>query len=163
MKRNLLPLMFLAAFALLAIAIAVDCVRLANDAQSRVALADAELIKHETRLANLLDASPQATPEVKEAVANYRSAKTWQARHEAYEALASTFQQTMSDKLDATNPLVRKFMDDTAGAINRREIAEKPFDEEQTAYQAYLASWRGAIARTFSPTARVDLVAANGR
>jgi len=161
MKRNLLPLIFFAVFGLLAVAIAVDCVRLANDAKSRVMLADAELIKHETRLAKLLDASPQATPEAKEAVANYRSAKTWQARHEAYEALTSTFHQTMSGSLDATNPLVRKFMDDTAGAINRREIAEKPFDEERAAYRAYLASWRGSIARLFSPAARTDFKSAH--
>jgi hypothetical protein len=154
MKRNLLPLMFFGAFALLAIAIAVDCVRIASDLQSRVALADAELIKHETRLARLLDASSQATPEVKQAIANYRSAKNWQTRHEAYEALASSFQQSMADKLDATNPLDRKFMDDAAGAINRRQVAEKPFDEEDSAYQAYLASWRGQIAQWFLPTAR---------
>jgi hypothetical protein len=156
MKRNLLPLIFLAAFSLLAVAIAVDCVRLAADAAERTRLADAELIKHETRLAKLLESSPLATPEVKQAVANYRSAKDWPTRHAAYESLTSSFQQSMSGKLDATNPLDRKFMDDMAGAINRRQVAEKPFDQELAAYQAYLNSWRGQIARWFSPVAYAD-------
>jgi hypothetical protein len=47
-------------------------------------------------------------------------------------------------------------MDDAAGAINRRQVAEKPFDAEEAAYLAYLASWRGQIAQWFSPTARAD-------
>ncbi len=156
MKRNLLPLMFFAAFALLAVAIAVDCVRLARDMQQRVVLADDELGKYEDRLATLLAASPQVTPEVQQAIASYRSANSWQTRHAAYEALVSAFQQTMSDKLDATNPLDRKFMDDAAGAINRRQVAEKPFDAEEAAYQAYLHSWRGTIAQWFSPPAVHD-------
>jgi len=156
MKRNLLPMMFLSAFALLAMAIAVDCVRIAGDYQERVALADAELSKQETRLVNLLEASPQVTPEVTAAIASYRDAQDWPARHEAFEALAASVQQTMAGKLDATNPLDRKVMDDVAGAINRRQVAEKPFDEQEAAYQAYLASWRGQIAQWFSSSARAD-------
>ncbi|MGD9634909.1 MAG: hypothetical protein AB7G28_16975 [Pirellulales bacterium] len=156
MKRNLLPLMFLAAFALLAIAIAVDCVRIAGDYRERVSLADAEVAKQETRLAKLLEASPQVTPEVTAAIASYRGAKDVAERHEAFDALESSFQLTMAGKLDATNPLDRKFMDDATGAINRRQVAEKPFETEEAAYQAYLASWRGQIAQWFSPTARAD-------
>jgi hypothetical protein len=156
MKRNLLPLMFFAAFALLAIAIAVDCLRLANDARGRVQLADQELQKHEDRLAVLLAASPAATPEVQDAITKSRAADSPQSRRAAYQTMVSKFQQTMAGQLDATNPLTRKFMDDTAGAINRHQIAEKPFDEEQSAYQAYLASWRGQIAQWFSSVAETD-------
>lgn len=160
MKRNLLPIIFLTTFGLLAVAIAVDCVRLAADARDRVRMADDELKKHEDRLATLLAGSPQLSPEVKTALAAYRTADDPTARHTAYQQLVTNFRQTMSQTIDATNPLDRKFMDDTAGAINRREIAEKPFDEEQAAYQAYLASWRGQIARVFSPAARADFKSA---
>jgi hypothetical protein len=156
MKRNLLPLMFLIAFALLAIAIAVDCVRIAGDYRERVALADADVAKPEVRLAKLLESSPQVTPEVTAAIASYRDAQDWPARHDAFEALAASFQKTMASKLNATNPLDRKFMDDVAGATNRRQVAEKPFDEEEAAYRSYLASWRGQIAQWFSATARAD-------
>jgi hypothetical protein len=160
MKRNLLPLMFFAAFALLAIAIVVDCVRLADDARARVQLADQELQKHEDRLAVLLAASPAATPEVQDAITNFRAAQDPQSRRDAYQAMVSTFQQTMAGQLDATNPIARKFMDDTAGAINRHQVAEKPYDEEQSAYQKYLASWRGQIAQWFSSIARADRIRA---
>ena len=117
MKRNLLPLMFFGAFALLAIAIAVDCVRLANDARGRVRLADAELKKHEDRLAKLLADSPQATPEVKSAVAAYGQRPIPQLDTTAYEALVTSFRQTMEGKLDATNPLDRK----VHGRFRRRD------------------------------------------
>jgi hypothetical protein len=156
MKRYLLPLIFFAAFGLLAVAIAVDCVRLAGDARHRVRLADDELAKYEDRLATLLANSPHVTPEVKTAIAAYRTAADPPARQAAYRQLVATFQQTMSGSVDPTNPLDRKFMDETAGAINRREVAEQPFQEESAAYQQYLASWRGQIARLFSPTARAD-------
>jgi hypothetical protein len=62
----------------------------------------------------------------------------------------------MSASVDPTNPLDRKFMDDIAGAINRREIAEKPFEDEWAAYQEFLNSLRGRVARGFSPQARGD-------
>ena len=160
MKRNLLPLLFLAAFSLLAVAVAVDCVRLAADARDRVRMADDELKKHEDRLATLVAGSPQLSPEAKIALATYRTADDPTARHAAYEQLVTNFRQTMSQTIDATNPLDRKFMDDTAGAINRREIAEKPYEEESAAYQAYLRSSRGRIARMFSSAARADFTTA---
>jgi hypothetical protein len=50
----------------------------------------------------------------------------------------------------------RKFMDDAAGAMNRREVAQKQYDEELAAYQHYLNSWRGSVARMFSSQARLD-------
>ncbi len=74
--------------------------------------------------------------------------------------LVASYRQTMSTSVDATNPLDRKFMDDTAGAINRREVAEEPFNEESSAYEAYLHSWRGRIARLFSPAEPTDAVMA---
>jgi hypothetical protein len=156
MKRWIVPLALLAMGGLLAVAVAVDCVRLAADAQHRVQLADAELAKHETRLVKLLAGSKQLSPEVDAALAAYRASKSWPARHAAYEQVVACFRQMPSGGVDPTNPLDRKFMDDTAGAINRREIAEKPFDEEFAAHQAYLNSWRGRIARWFSPTAQAD-------
>ncbi len=156
MKRYLLLLILFSAFALLAVAIVVDCVRLAGDARGRVQMADGELWKHEERLVTLLAASPQVTPQVKDAIAAYRAANDLTPRHAAYQQVVASFRQTMNAAADATNPLDRKFMDDTAGAINRREIAEQPFEDESAAYRAYLGSWRGAVGRFFSSTAQTD-------
>ena len=52
-------------------------------------------------------------------------------------------------EVDPTDPLARKFMDDVAGAINRREVAEGPFNVEEGAYRAYMNSVRGKVARCF--------------
>jgi hypothetical protein len=156
MKRYILPLIILATFVLLGIAVAWDCVRLAGAARERVQMADGELQKHEQRLAKLLADSPQPSPEVAAAVAAYQKASDPAARRTAYDGLVTSFRQTMAGKVDSTNPLDRKFMDNTAGAINRREIAEPPYDAELAAYRAYLDSWRGRVARWFSWSAKSD-------
>jgi hypothetical protein len=161
MKRNLLPLILLSAFGLLAVAIVIDCVRLAGDARGRAQMADGELRKHEDRLVTLLAASPQVTPQVNESIAAYRAAGDLPARHAAYQQVVASFRQTMNGAADATNPLDRKFMDDTTGAINRREVAEQPYDDEMAAYRAYLGSWRGSLARVFSSTAQSDWLASH--
>ena len=77
-------------------------------------------------------------------------------RRAAYEQMVSGFRQTMSGTVDPTNPLDRKFMDDVAGAINRREIAQQPYDDEVAAYQEFLGGRRGGVARLCSARARTD-------
>ena len=81
------------------------------------------------------------------------------SRHDAYQRVVGAFRQTMSDVVDPTNPLDRKFMDDIAGAINRRERAEQSYDQESAGYQSALDGFRGRIARVFSSQARADLKA----
>jgi hypothetical protein len=142
--------------ALIAAAFAVDCVRLAAQARGRVDLADQELAKHEQRLVKLLSGAPSISPEVERAIAAYQAAADLPARHAAYDALVAAFRQTMETKIDPTNALDRKFMDDVAGAINRREIAETPYDDEMSAYREYLGGLRGGVALWFVPQDVVD-------
>lgn len=156
MKKFVLPLAILGLGLLLGAAVVADCVRLANDARERVVLADSEIAKHETRLVKLLAESPQVSPEVAAAIAAYKSAKDMKERQAGYDRIVAGFQKTMAGNFDPTNPLTRKFMDDAAGAINRHEFAEKPFEQEKAKYRAYLGSWRGQIARKFSALARAD-------
>ena len=150
MKKLIIPIALLAMAALIGAAMAWDCVRLANDARERVELADQELAKHEQRLVKTLSGSAERSPEVDTALKDYAVAWDLEPRHVAYDKLVASFQQTMSEKIDPTNPLQRKFMDDVAGAINRREIAEKQFDVEWTAYQEFMKSRRGKVAEFFS-------------
>jgi hypothetical protein len=156
MKKLVLPLAILVMAALVLGAFALDSTRMAADARHRVNLADGELQKHEQRLVTLLAGSDGRTPEVDSAIATYERAKDLPARHAAYTQLVVTFRQTMSTSIDPTNPLDRKFMDNVAGAINRREIAEKPLQDEWAAYQEFLSTLRGRVARWFSPQARGD-------
>jgi hypothetical protein len=157
MKRVVLPAALLAMAALLGGAVALDCVRLAADARHRVEYADGQMAVQEIRLVNALKNSAKSTPEVESAVTDLKSIRKRRDRMLAYDSLVASFRNTLSGKIDPTNPLDRKFMDDAAGAINRREIAEKQYDDEAAAYQRFLTSWRGSVARLFSAQARKDL------
>jgi hypothetical protein len=158
MKKGILLIAVLAMVAFLFAAVAWDCVRLADDARHRVAMADEEMQKHEQRFVKLLTESARQSPEVQADLAAYKAATTPQTRQAAYEKLATSFRQTMADGVDPTNPLDRKFMDDIAGAINRREIAQEQYNTELAAYQSYLNSKRGAIAQWFSSSARTATI-----
>jgi hypothetical protein len=155
MKKLVLPLGLLVMALVLGAAVAIDCMRLASDARHRVQLADDEMKKHEERLVKLLSGNSKVSPMVEAEVVTYEHADNRNNRHLYFdEVVASVRKATPS--IDPTNPLERKFMDDIAGAINRREIAEKQYDEESTAYQKFLGSWQGKMARVFSSQARAD-------
>lgn len=150
MNKNLIiPVALLAMACLVGVAIAIDCVRLASDARQRVELADQELAKHESRLVKVLEGSADKSPEVTEAIDDYVAAWDLQTRHAAYDKLVAAYRNSMSDNFDPTNPGTRKFMDDANGAINRREVAEKQFNEEWRAYQEFMNSRRGRVASRF--------------
>lgn len=156
MNKSIIPIAIVAMLGLLAAAFAFDSVRLAGDARHRVDVADQEMHKHEQRLVELSKGFSHRSSEVEAALASYQTADDPAARQQAYEKVVAGFRQTMSDKIDPTNPLERRFMDDVAGAINRREIAQKQYDVEAAAYRQYLAGLRGRIARMLSSQARKD-------
>jgi len=159
MKIRVIVLAILGMIVLLASAFAWDSVRMAAEARQRLALADDEMHKHEVRLITLLAESPKASTDVKDAIDEHRAAASMHARHDAYQKVVGAFRRTMSDDIDPTNPLDRKFMDDIAGAINRRERAEQSYDQEAAGYQASLVGFRGRISRLLSPQARADFEA----
>ena len=160
MKRLILPLALLAMAALLGAAAAWDCVRLAADARRRVELADQEMQKHELRLIKRVSGPPQLSSEVQTAIEKYQGARDRAARHDAYDEFVASFRKSSTAKIDPTNPLDRKLMDDIAGADNRREIAQKQYDEELAAYRRFLQSARGRVARWFSSQSRRDAAGA---
>jgi hypothetical protein len=155
MKKLVLPLGLLVMALVLGAAVAIDCMRLASDARHRVQLADDEMKKHETRLVKLVAGNSKVSPMVEAEVGAYEGAGSTDDRHSYYDSLVASFRKA-SPAIDPTNPLERKFMDDIAGAINRREIAEKQYDEEAAVYQNFLQSWRGKLAQMFSSQARAD-------
>jgi len=149
-KRVLVAAVAFAMLALIASAFALDCVRLADQAHRRVDLADQELSKHEQRLVKLLSSSNALSPDVQLAITAHQAAQSLPARHIAFDQLLAVFGRTMQPDVDPTHVLGRKFMDDVAGAINRRELAEPPFEAEMAAYRTYLGGSRGSVARWFS-------------
>ena len=153
-------LVFSAAAALILLvagAFVVDCVRLGEAALRRVELADEELAKHERRLVKLVGASEKATPEVEAAIKAYETASSPPTRRVAYDELVGAFRLTMQGKVDPTDPLARRFMDDAAGAINRHERAEPAYEAEAAAYREYMRGARGGVARWVSPERHAEL------
>ena len=155
-KRYVIAAAAVAMLAVIAAAFALDCVRLAAQSHRRVELADQELVKHEQRLVKLLTGSAALSPEVQSAITAYEAPASPAARHAAFDQLLAAFRQSMEHAVDPTNALDRKFMDDIAGAINRREIAEAPYDAEMSEYQRYLSGPRGTVARWLSPQVRAE-------
>jgi len=148
-KYIVLPLAILAMIALVAVAFAWDCVRLDHQATERLALANEELTKPALRLVEALDGLPEVPGDVVAAIATYRAAQTREVRHEAYAGLEATIERSLVTTLDATNPVSRRVMDEVAGAINRRSIAEKTYAEELAQYQTWQRSFRGRVASIF--------------
>jgi hypothetical protein len=156
-KRYLVFGAAVAMLLLIAGAFVVDCVRLGEAARRRVELADEELAKHEQRLVKLIIGTGLMTDEVKAAINAYLAAEATPERHEAYEKVVGAFRQTMQADFDATDPLDRKFMDDVAGAINRRERAEPPYEAEAATYREYMRGVRGGVARWAAAERHADL------
>jgi hypothetical protein len=156
MKKLVLPTVIVLMMVFIAAAYVWDSVRAASAARHRVDLADQEMQRYEQQLLKLLAEHPRATPEVKAAIEAFHDANTPKERLDAYGQVVTSFKSTMATQTDATNPLERKFMDEIAGSMNRRDIAQKQFDEESTAYQRFLNGFRGRLARLLLPSARSD-------
>jgi hypothetical protein len=154
MRKLIVPLALLAMGLLLAAAVAIDCVRLAHDAYYRVELADAEMAKNEIRLVKQMEGRPKTAPEVEAAIEKVKLSRDRAERIAAYDSIVAVFRNSTSAELDPNNILDRKFTDEAAGAMNRRDVAQKLYDAERSAYDAYMNSWRGRIARIFSPAVR---------
>src|SRR5215210_7871111 len=154
MRKLVLPLAILAMAGLLGAAVVIDCVRLARSAQHRVELADAEMAKNEIRLVKQLEGNAKTTTAVSAAIEHLKSIHGREARMAGYDSLVASYRNTMSGTIDADNLLDRKYMDDAAGAMNRRDVAQKQYEEELGAYQVLLSSWRGRIAQMFSTAIR---------
>ncbi len=149
MRKLIVPIALLLMGILLGTAVVRDCVRLAADRNNRVSVADGQMMTQEFRLVTMLENSPKTTPEVYAAISTLKSTKSRQARIQAFDALVASYRKTMPGKLDPTNPLDRKLMDEADGAINRRDVVQKQYDEEASEYLDFLNSWRGGIAKKF--------------
>lgn len=156
MKKSVILLAIGVMVLLLVGAVVFDSVRYVSAARERVAIADEELRTQEERLVKLLEGSKLVTPEVLDAIGVRKLAEDPESRQVAYDDVVSNFRQTMSAEIDPTNPLDRQFMDQIAGAINRRKVAEKQYDLEWQAYLGALGGFRGSVARMISSQARAD-------
>lgn len=143
---------------LVAAAFVWDSVRFLSAARHRLNSAESELQQQEDRLVALLSGTPEAPTELVAALAAYRGSETPGARRAAYDELVNVYRKTGPSEIDPAHPLDRKFMDDIAGAINRRDVAKKQLDSECSRFDSAISSFRGRIGRSFSSQ---DLSAGN--
>lgn len=127
-----------------------DCVRLDRQFSAQLDAVDGEMLKHEDRLITAVQGMPQVPNDVNAAIENYRAAQGRENRHAAYAALKATTERSLTTLLDPTNPLSRRVMDDVAGAINRRTVAEKPYADAVSDYQRWQNTFRGRVASNFT-------------
>ena len=121
-------------------AFAMDSVRLTLAARERVADADEALKTAEIRLVRTLSAWGDAPESVKSAIQAYQAAKTPEERRGAYDGLVAATQQAITSQ-----PPIATTKDDIAGAINRRVVAERPFNEVKEEYDRWLKTTRGRL------------------
>lgn len=150
MKFIVLPLAIATMLALVAAAFTWDCVRIEHAEAEQLAAHDAELVKNEERLVAAVEGLPDVPAEVTAAIATYRAAQDRDARHAAYATLQAATERSLVTSLDPTNPLARRAMDEVAGAINRRTIAEKSYAEQRAIYTAWQQSFRGRVASSLT-------------
>jgi len=132
-----------------------DCARLVRVADDAVAEADREVRRHEERLLSALAGFDDDAPELRHAAAAYRDAHGGVARRRAYGDVVAAARRVLLARNDPTDPLARRFADDVAGALNRRDVADRHFDEVVAACRALSGSFRGRLGRRVSgrPTA----------
>lgn len=156
MRRLIVPLALLAMGLLLGVAVVIDCVRLARDAQNRVLVTDGAMVTQEIRFAKQLEGNAKTGAAVRAAIEKFKAIHTRQERMAAYDELVVAFRNSASEKIDPNNQLDRKFLDEATGAINRRDVAQKQNTEEQAVYEAFMNSWRGKLAAFVSTGVRRD-------
>lgn len=121
-------------------AFAMDSVRLTLAARERVADADEALKTAEIRLVRTLSAWGDAPESVRSAIQAYQAAKTPEERRGAYDGLVAATLQAITSQ-----PPIATTKDDIAGAINRRVVAERPFNEVKEEYDRWLKTTRGRL------------------
>lgn len=156
MKKSVLLLALAAMVLLVFAAFAWDSVRRVDQTRRRMETADSDMRRNEQRLIKLLSGTPDVGLKVQSAIEAYEAASDIPTRHDAYDELVARFRQVGPSEIDATNPLDRKFMDDIAGAMNRREVSQKEYEIERAAYRKSLDGFRGRLARIFSSKSRED-------
>jgi hypothetical protein len=86
---------------------------------------------------------------VKSAIQAYNAATTPEERRGAYDELVAATQQAITSQ-----PPITTTKDDIAGAINRRVVAERPFNEVKEEYDRWLKTPRGRLGEQILDGAR---------
>lgn len=129
--------------ALVAGAFALDSVRAERARQAEVDQLDTDLAAQEKRLLAALDRLAELPRPVTQARVAYQAATNRDDRQARYTELATMVQREVMPSLDVNQPADRLALDELAGAINRREVVSRRWDELAAEYRAWQATLRG--------------------
>jgi hypothetical protein len=138
----------LAFVALLAGAIGWDAVRELRSAHTLVLDNDREVRLQEERFLNNLTPVGINTEDVQAEKIRFQQAQTTVVREAAFQDLLVRI-----GRLNPTapgDPVARRAADEYAGALNRRQIAVRRYQEAAAEYNAASQTWTGKLARRFS-------------
>jgi hypothetical protein len=124
-----------------------DSARALSSADAAVEERDAYLKAQEERFISLLASLPEQGPELPRIISEYKQSPDRRTRHAAFEKLVAASQKQMFAEVDPTDPLKRRFADDFAGALNRRQIGKGFFDQAVAEYDALAQTTRGKAGR----------------
>lgn len=128
-------------------AIFVDCRRLVAAAEADAERVDAELRTYEEKYVSSVRSITGEDSALVSAMEAYNQSTSdpLEKRRGAFEDLIAASSSALSRKGVPAAPLERRLADELAGALNRRAIAEKRYDEARGALRDMCASWRGTI------------------
>jgi hypothetical protein len=130
----------------IALAFAWDSVRALRAAREDVAEVDRELRLQEERLVSLVGGVPGLSERVRAEARAWSEADGRSARHAAYDTFVDDVRSDVLANLDAEDPNARRLADGVAGALNRRDIAFRSYDDGMTACRMVAATRRGRVA-----------------
>jgi hypothetical protein len=153
------PALFLGAavllFALLiAGAFIWDCSRAVEAARELVRETDRELSSQEERIIRSLPAAGILGPEIDRAVGRYHSAKAPAEKRLCFEGVLTLASKSTPGStpgaLDPNDLVGRRAADEYTGALNRRQIALRGYEDAVAALDELMLGTRGAIGARFA-------------
>jgi len=108
---------------------------------------DRELMRHEDKLITLIQSTNRGSPQF---IAAYEACKRTDdisGRHLGFTNIIIDIGQ---QAFDVDHPIERRYADEYAGALNRRQVAMRHYTEAAIEYNQVTAGLRGSIARFFT-------------
>lgn len=134
---------------LLIFAFCFDSANAVQSARTQLETVDSELKLQEARYIREISSFPDLPGKVTENIRRYQEAQAISIRHQLFGDLTTEAQKFLLGRDASSNQLQRKILDELSGALNRRQIAERHFQEALRECKQTMSSFRGTIGGVF--------------
>lgn len=131
--------------ALLAGAFCLDAVRLTREAEAPVAVVDDELQSQENRFLQALSSWSAAPQTLKPLVESLAKASSRDVRHKEFNVLVAATNRALQDAARAGQTPPATINDNLAGAVNRRTVIDRQYQEKVAALRQFQQSFIGQV------------------